>query len=859
MALIGGSALLIAVTVGLIWWAATADDPARQQELVSVKPPEGAVTLPQRVALPPVNPSKEKEKALSPNPKSDSKQPEQPGIGQKEEALSPNPKSGSKPPPQVDVEKKEPPLVQNLILPLDAVAPIAKLKEIKIVKIKGKVRFTKAANVNDKEMTWESIRLIKYEEIVASKRTNILVLEDRAWMVQRGRVKALTGETLGFYKVFSYGLVVSNLIPLTEGGFETTTTGSALIDGRECFGVRLRREGYPDLTMLFDKKTRLLTRVEFEGRFLDQNGRLADDATRVELRFSDYKSIDGVKHWTKVEQWRDGRKYSEAELSEIQFYSKADPSMFRVPESEAEVDKFYEDKKRFAESLVTFAQSIQRKDPIAAKTALQTLTSLKSDDPGHRKRETALRALEEEILEKVRADAVVLFKNGDYDKAYQTANDGLRIRSSDSKLSAVARAARKLTLVGEHIALASTKRSSGDVSGLVDTLAKIAQVLRDTDSETEGSKLVRQRVPELFAESFTYVLDKAAGTKAETLALLAKKDYVNAVGSGTTAKQLFSQAATVLEVTGDRLSDSKKKATSLELEIEGMQVVITRAKGFVALTSGKEALDAGYKVLAEGKNESAAFYKARAHFQAAEAALAKAVGVPDTAANADLRKAREGLQKVAGLIVPFELDMAKPQDVSKWGKGWVSVSSGDKAWLQMDQPKGALLTPALNFPSTFNLEVDVALVTRARRFTGQSWKLYPDLITVMLVPRDSQQEPLKVSLGQDVKRTGTLSGAACVKINDKAFPLHNVEKDRGQLVLSIVKGKSMLTVYVGDQAITTMAIGSEFAKIAIMVSNGLDRSENPLVYPAVSRISLTALPPVPAKGKRETQKLPGLP
>jgi hypothetical protein len=872
-AVISGGVLLLALTVGLIWWAVTAEDPAGEQRVARAAPPETPATKSQQPALRPADPPKGPQQSLPPN-KGEPRAPEP--------APRDNPKNPANPPPQAGGEKEGPPPIEkkaappalpqaktpdrqegppalksvreqrseeNLMLPLDAVAPIKRLKEIQVVRIKGKAKFTGARNVNDLVITWESIRSIKNEEQIQSERQTLLFLEDRGWSVKRGRGKPLTGETLGFYKVFNYGLVVSNLIPLTQGGFETTSTGGALIDGRECFGVSLRRPGYPDLTMLFDKQTRLLTKVEFEGRFLDQNNRVIGKVTRVEWRFSDYKTIDGVKHWTRVEQWRDGRKYADVELSEVQFYNKVDASIFRVPELEAEIAKFYEDRKRFDETVVTFAQSIQRKDPLAAKAALQTLTGLRPDDPGHGKREKELQALEDVVLAKVLVDVEALFKNEDYAKAHRAATEGLRIRSSDPKLTPLATAARRLTLLSEYIALANNKQSSGDVDGVLETLGKVAEVLRDADPETNESKLVRQRFPEFAVKSLDYIHNKATEKKVEALQLLAKNDYVNAVRSGTAAKELFSRAKTILDAVADRVPGSGEKAARLELEVKGVQAAVTRATGFVDLADGRRALDAGYKVLAGAKDESAAFYEARAHLRTAEATLAKAAAAPETGAEADLRKAREGLRTVAGLIVPFDLDLTTPQDVTRWGKGWVTASRGDRTWLQTDLPKGVLLTPELRFPSTFLLKVDVALVNRSKQLVGRSWKLYPDLITLMLVPRDGQ-EALKVSLGRDVATKVSLSDVACVKVNDKVFTLRNAERNGGQLALSIKKDKGVFQVMVDDREITRLTLGSEFAKVAVFVNNGLDRSQNPFVYPAVSRVSLTALPPAVGKGGR---------
>ena len=829
-----------------------------KSELRPVEPPKGNKQPPQAKGQPRPEESESPllpEKTSKPGPKGDGAKEGLPSVEKEAEPPADLP---AKAPDRAEAvtpaiaPKGEGRPEQRLMLPIEAVAPISRLKEIIIVRIKGKIRFSTAANINDKVMTWESIRSIKYEEYIQSARMNLLFLEDRGWVVQRGQAKQLVGEPLAFYKVFNYGLIVSNMIPLTQGGFETTSTGSALINGRECFGVKVCRPGYPDLTMLFDKGTRLLARVSFKGRFLDQNNRLARDATQVEWHFSDYKSIDGVKHWTKVEQWRDGRKHGDIELSEVQFYNKLDESMFHVPELEAEVAKSFADRKRFQEAAAAFARAMKSRDVVRAKAAQETMSSLRADDPERGERTTALVALEDELLQKAGAEVETLFKDEAYDKALQKATEGLTIRPSDPKLKALAASAQRVTSISAYIALATKKRAGDDVGGVLEALTKVAEILRDADPKTDESRPVKQQLPGFCKETFNYVLNKAAAKKAITLNLLGKKDYVNAIGNGTAAKECFARAKTVLEAVGDRVPDSGEKRKRLESEIKGLQGVITRAKGLVDLESGRQAISAGYKALAAATAKSSFLYEARDHFEAAGVALAKAVTVPETAAEADLRKAREELRKVARLIAPFEVDLAKLPDVSKWGKGWAAVRHGDRAWLQMNLPTGTL-TEAVSFPRDFVLSVDLALVNRAKKPAGRSWKYYPDLVTVVLYDT-GQEEQLRVSLGRNVDPKAKFADFACVKVNEKIVDWPNPERDGGQVALSFKREDGVLRVMVGGNEKATINLEGKLSRLAIIVNNGLDRAENPFVFLAVRRVSLTALPPAAGKGGQRSQK-----
>ena len=91
------------------------------------------------------------------------------------------------------------------------------------------------------------------------------------------------------------------------------------------------------MTLYFSKDTNLLFKADFTGRFLDRNNKFVPFATFVEFFFGDYRVVDGVNHWWKKEQRRDGKKYSEMTLSEVKFLKNTDDSFFTIKGLEAEV------------------------------------------------------------------------------------------------------------------------------------------------------------------------------------------------------------------------------------------------------------------------------------------------------------------------------------------------------------------------------------------------------------------------------------------------------------------------------------------------------------------------------------------
>jgi hypothetical protein len=237
----------------------------------------------------------------------------------------------------------------GFILPFEAVAPKKRLKEIKVVQIKGKHHmFDGSRAARDFVMTWEGVERTKVDQtekgfgrlkLNRGKSLTLLLIRDQGWVALGANQRRLDGDGLGFYQNSHYSTVLSNLIALTAEGFTVVPVGDATVRGKRCFAVMVKRAGKPDLKMFFDKETKLLFKTEFKGRFLDQALRFQRFETFVEFFFSDYKPVNGINHWHVREQWRNGRKAWELVLSEVRFLTKRDDSLFYFPPFDAEVKK----------------------------------------------------------------------------------------------------------------------------------------------------------------------------------------------------------------------------------------------------------------------------------------------------------------------------------------------------------------------------------------------------------------------------------------------------------------------------------------------------------------------------------------
>ncbi len=47
-----------------------------------------------------------------------------------------------------------------------------------------------------------------------------------------------------------------------------------------------------------------------------------------ENRHNDYQETDGVNHWRKLDQFRDGLKYAHLDVHTVQFFDQFDETLF---------------------------------------------------------------------------------------------------------------------------------------------------------------------------------------------------------------------------------------------------------------------------------------------------------------------------------------------------------------------------------------------------------------------------------------------------------------------------------------------------------------------------------------------------
>jgi hypothetical protein len=223
---------------------------------------------------------------------------------------------------------------QPLRKAFDALGSRDKLEQIKVVQIKGKGQFTTAKNVNDITLTWQSIQRFKYVEKfgTVNMEQGFVLKGDQGWTWFDSKMMVLDKDKAGQMQLFAYSLSLSNLLPLKEIGFDLVKGVNLKVRNRNCYSMNVKFAGRPDFLLFFDEETNLLAKSEARTRFMEMGTfKTQDKDTLVEYYYSNYKKTNDVNHWWKVEQYRDGKRYADLELSNIQFFDKVDEAFFSVP------------------------------------------------------------------------------------------------------------------------------------------------------------------------------------------------------------------------------------------------------------------------------------------------------------------------------------------------------------------------------------------------------------------------------------------------------------------------------------------------------------------------------------------------
>ena len=148
----------------------------------------------------------------------------------------------------------------------------------------------------------------------------------KAWAEVRGKVVKLEGKILDELKEAGNLVQVGKLKPLLDKQYELALIGEVKVEGKPCVGVRVSTKGAKDISLFFDKKTGILTKLERQA--IDADTLLEVQEERI---IRSYKDKDGRKIPHEIAVLRDGTKFLEMEITEFTPLDDVELSEFEMP------------------------------------------------------------------------------------------------------------------------------------------------------------------------------------------------------------------------------------------------------------------------------------------------------------------------------------------------------------------------------------------------------------------------------------------------------------------------------------------------------------------------------------------------
>jgi hypothetical protein len=179
-----------------------------------------------------------------------------------------------------------------------------------IIQPPGQVKTATTLDVNGKSIT-----------------VNVVFDKDKGWVKTGDNVTDMDEKLLAEMKEVGYLTQIGRVVFLKEGkGAEVSLVGDDKVDGRDVVALRVAAKDHKDVTLYFDKQTGLLAKLTRQA--LDaQTGQEVSEERIIQ----EYQDVNGLKVAKKVLINRDGKKFLEAEVTDVQYLEKVDDSTFAKP------------------------------------------------------------------------------------------------------------------------------------------------------------------------------------------------------------------------------------------------------------------------------------------------------------------------------------------------------------------------------------------------------------------------------------------------------------------------------------------------------------------------------------------------
>jgi hypothetical protein len=203
--------------------------------------------------------------------------------------------------------------------------PAARVKAKGSMELMGvEIEFTLDASVQNPDKFRNDIHL----EVMGQKITIVQIYNGKkGWQSMGGEAMEVEGDQLDELKEEAYSNNLEQLYPLLhDKQFELKVVDGDKVDDKPTVGVKVTSKGHKDMTLYFDKDNGLLVKSRKKSK--DPNGGQEVDA---ETFYKDYKDINGTKQSMKQLLKHDGKKFLEAEVTDMKLLEKIDPSTFDKP------------------------------------------------------------------------------------------------------------------------------------------------------------------------------------------------------------------------------------------------------------------------------------------------------------------------------------------------------------------------------------------------------------------------------------------------------------------------------------------------------------------------------------------------
>lgn len=156
----------------------------------------------------------------------------------------------------------------------------------------------------------------------------IVVNGDKGWTSMMGETKEMSKKMIEAQRKELHVQGVSLLLPfINRKGYKFTSLGNIKVNGVDTVGLKVSKEGQDDVTLYFDVKTFLLTKMSYTAYPQENEFK----AVAHDVYFSAHKKFDGVMVATKAELKQDGKRFLEMKITEWKAMPKLDPKTFSKP------------------------------------------------------------------------------------------------------------------------------------------------------------------------------------------------------------------------------------------------------------------------------------------------------------------------------------------------------------------------------------------------------------------------------------------------------------------------------------------------------------------------------------------------